>query len=59
MSAMNQTHPIRSLREADAIAKSLGLVRGKGKHNGAAFWTRPNDSTVITRDRLAEMAGLA
>ena len=49
---------IKTLREADKIAKTLGLVRGKGTYNGAAFWVRPGSSAIITRERLAELAGL-
>lgn len=49
---------ITSLRAADKIAKSLGLVRGKGTYNGQAFWVRPGNPAIITRERLAEMAGL-
>lgn len=50
--------PIKTIREASKIAKGLGLVRGKGTFNGEAFWTRPGDSAIITRARLAELAGL-
>lgn len=49
---------IATLREADKIAKNLGLVRGTGKYNGEAFWVRPGSPAIITRARLAEMAGL-
>ena len=49
---------IATLREADKIAKGLGLVRGKGTYNGAAFWVRPGYPAIITRTRLAELAGL-
>lgn len=52
-------HPIKTLKEADKIAKGLGLVRGKGTYNGNAFWVRPGEAAIITRDRLAELAGLA
>lgn len=51
-------HAIKTLRAAEKIAKSLGLVRGKGTYNGEAFWTRPGQSAIITRARLAELAGL-
>lgn len=49
---------IRTLREANKIAKELGLVRGKGTHNGAAFW-KNEYGQIVTRDRLAELAGYA
>lgn len=49
---------IRTLREANKMAAGLGLVRGKGTYNGAAFWVRPGNSAIITRERLAELAGL-
>lgn len=49
---------IKTLREADKIAASLGLVRGAGKHNGEDFWVRPGNPAIITRARLAELAGL-
>lgn len=57
MNSMNQTHPIRTQREANKIAKELGLTRGKGTYNGASFWK--NDvGQIVTRDRLAEIAVL-
>lgn len=49
---------IKTLREANKIAAELGLVRGKGTYNGQAFWVRPGSPAIITRERLAEMAGL-
>ena len=49
---------IATLKEADKIAKSLGLARGAGKYNGEAFWVRPGNPAIITRNRLAELAGL-
>ncbi|WP_280192139.1 hypothetical protein [Delftia sp. PS-11] len=49
---------IKTLRDADKIAKGLGLVRGKGSYNGEAFWVRPGHPAIITRARLAELAGL-
>lgn len=49
---------IKTLREADKIAKSLGLIRGAGKYNGSEFWVRPGNPAIITRQRLAELAGL-
>lgn len=45
-----------SIREANKIAKSLGLVRGKGTYNGAAYWKNANGQ-IVTLDRLAELAG--
>ena len=50
---------IATLREADKIAKRLGLIRGTGKYNGQAFWVRPGEPVIITRARLAELAGWA
>lgn len=50
---------ITTLREANKIAKALGLVRGKGTYNGEAFWVRPGNPAIITRARLAELAGRA
>lgn len=48
---------IKTLAEANKIAKALGLVRGKGTYNGAAYWK--NDlGQIVTRERLAELAGL-
>ncbi|WP_310636032.1 hypothetical protein [Delftia acidovorans] len=49
---------IKTIREANKIAKGLRLVRGKGTFNGEVFWTRPGASAIITRARLAELAGL-
>jgi hypothetical protein len=57
MNTMTQTHPIRTLREANKIARELGLTRGKGTFNGAAYWKNANGQ-IVTRDRLAELAGL-
>lgn len=54
---MSQFHTIPTVREADKIAKSLGLVRGKGTYNGAPYWKNANGQ-IVTRDRLAELAGL-
>ena len=51
-------YAIKTLREADKIARSLGLNRGKGKCNGEAYWVRPGNNAIITRARLAELAGL-
>lgn len=55
---MTRFHPIPTLREADKIAKSFGLVRGKGKYNGEPYWTGVYGQ-IVTRDRLAKLAGLA
>lgn len=57
MNTMTQTHPIRTLREANKIAKELGLTRGAGTYNGAAYWKNASGQ-IVTRDRLAELAGL-
>lgn len=46
---------IRTLKEANFIAKSLGLKRGKGTYNGAAYWVRPKTGAIVTR---ADLAGL-
>ena len=54
---MSQSHPIPTLREADKIARPLGLVRGQGTHNGAPYW-KGDRGQIVTRDRLAELAGL-
>ena len=54
---MTHFHPIPTLREADKIARSLGLVRGKGTYNGAPYWKGAHGQ-IVTRDRLAELAGL-
>ncbi len=48
---------IRTLREANKIAKDLGLTRGKGTYNGGAYWKNQHGQ-IVTRDRLAELAGL-
>jgi len=50
-------HVIKTVREANKIAKSLGLVRGKGTYNGDAYWKNALGQ-IITRDRLAELAGM-
>lgn len=55
--SMSQFHPIPTAREADKIAKALGLVRGRGTYNGAAYW-KDAHGRIVTRDRLAELAGL-
>lgn len=50
-------YAIATLREADKIAARLGLVRGKGTYNGAAFWKNAAGQ-LVTRERIAELAGL-
>ena len=57
MHAFKTVHAIKTVREADKIAKALGLVRGKGTYNGAAYW-KDSLGRIVTRDRLAELAGL-
>lgn len=37
------------------IAKDLGLVRGKGTYNGAAYWVR--EGKIVTAARVMELAG--
>lgn len=54
---MSQFHPIPTVREADKIARVLGLVRGAGTYNGAPYWKDANGQ-IVTRERLAELAGL-
>lgn len=44
-------------RQIAVIAKSLGLMRGKGTYNGQPFWVRPNSSAIITAERVLELAG--
>jgi hypothetical protein len=44
-----------TLKQADRIARQLGLVRGRGTYNGAAFWVRPGHPAIITRARLVEI----
>jgi len=51
-------YAIKTLKQADKIARTLGLVRGKGTYNGAVFWVKPGSSEIITRHRLAELAGI-
>ncbi len=53
----NIMQAIRTIREANKIAARLGLVRGKGTYNGAAFWKNAAGQ-IVTRERLAELAGL-
>jgi len=49
--------PFQNLKQADQAAKSLGLVRAKGRYNGCAYWVRPGSDAIITMTRLAELAG--
>lgn len=35
-----------TIKQLDAYAKTIGLKRGKGTYNGAAFWIRPNGAIV-------------
>jgi hypothetical protein len=44
-----------TLKQADKAARELGLIRGKGTYNGAAFWVRPGHPAIITRARLVEI----
>lgn len=48
-------HAIKTLREADRIARKLGLARGKGTYNGDPYWESAYGQ-IVTRDRLAEIA---
>lgn len=50
-------YAIKTIKQADEIARKLGFVRGKGTYNGAAFWVKPGSSAIITRARLAQLAG--
>lgn len=50
-------YAIKTLREANKIARELGLVRGKGTYNGAAYW-KNELGQIVTRHRLAELAGM-
>ncbi len=45
-----------TLKQADRIARALGLVRGRGLYNGDVFWIRPGHPAIVTRARLAELA---
>jgi len=53
----NDMHVIKTVREADKIANALGFTRGNGTYNGAVYW-KNNRCQIVTRDRLAELAGL-
>ena len=50
-------YAIRTLKEANKIAKELGLKKGSGEYNGAAYWVN-GLGQIVTRHRLAELAGL-
>lgn len=39
------------------LARTLGLVKGKGTYNGAAYWKREGSNAIITADRVMELAG--
>lgn len=47
-----------TLKQANQLAKKLGLIRGRGTYNGVAYWVRPGSPSIITRYRLAELAGI-
>lgn len=44
-----------NIREADKIARRLGLTRGKGTYNGAPYW-RDHLDRIVSRERLEELA---
>ena len=46
---------ITTLRQADKIARKLGLKRGPGTYNGAAYW-KNKYGAIITRDFLETLA---
>lgn len=46
-------------KQIAALAKQLGLVRGKGTYNGQKFWVRPGSNAIITASRVLEIAGVA
>lgn len=54
----NAMNTIKTLKEADKIAKELGYLRGKGTYNGQPYW-KNELGQIVTRDHLAELAGLA
>lgn len=47
---------IKTLREANKLAREMGFVRGKGTYNGQAYW-KNEEGQIVTRERLAELAG--
>lgn len=46
-----------TIKQIATIAKSIGLVRGKGTYNGQPFWVRPGSSAIVTAERVLELAG--
>lgn len=46
-----------NVKRIATLAKSLGLMRGKGTYNGSAYWVRPGSSAIITPERVLELAG--
>lgn len=48
---------IKTIREANTIAKKLGLSRGKGSYNGKPYWL-DSLGRIVTRERLAELTRL-
>jgi len=46
---------IRTLRQADKIAKQLGLKRGPGTYNGGAYW-KNTGGEIVTRAFLETLA---
>lgn len=53
---MSQVYVIKTLREANKIAKEMGLVRCTHKYNGQACW-KTKSGAIVTRRRLDELAG--
>lgn len=45
------------IAEIKKLAKTLGLIRGKGTYNGAAYWTRPSSSAILTAEDVLDLAG--
>lgn len=45
-------------REAKKLARKFGLKQGYGTYNGGKFWLQPGTHRIVTRERLAEIAGL-
>lgn len=46
-----------NVKRIATLAKTLGLIRGKGTYNGQPFWVRPGSSAIITAERVLELAG--
>jgi hypothetical protein len=46
-----------TIKQLTAAAKSIGIVRGKGTYNGAAYWRYAESKTIITRQHLMEILG--